>query len=163
MNSDFGAPNLNGGFGILSEDEVLFVRAGRVLMSNPTFKTGEFLDALAQLISESEEVWSEDQEGWFSDRGARCEVLRFGNQGWQRGRVRIRLEFCPDNPPKLLRESRSLKEDVYQDLYQEDVYRPEGNRRRGNREERNREDIYRRDRDQRNNDLPIYPEIEQDY
>lgn len=174
MNSDFGAANMNGGFGILSEDEVLFVRAGRVLMSNPTFKTGEFLDALAQLISESEEEWSEDQEGWFSDRGARCEVLRFGNQGWQRGRVRIRLEFCPDNPPKLLRESRSPRESSREDAYQEDVYRAEGNRRRGSREDRNREtpyqqediyreDIYRRDRDQRNNDLPIYPEIDQDY
>jgi len=185
MNSDFGAPNLNGGFGILSEDEVLFVRAGRVLMSNPTFKTGEFLDALAQLISENEEEWSEDQEGWFSERGTRCEVLRFGNQGWQRGRVRIRLEFCPDNPPKLLRESRSPREqnreepyqDTYQDLYQpDDPYRPEKSRRRSNRDDRNREpsyreNVYREDiysRDQRTNDLPLYPEplypeIDQDY
>lgn len=165
MNSDFGAPNMNGGFGMLSEDEVLFVRAGRVLMSNPTFKAGEFLDALAQLISENEAEWSEDQEGWFSDQGARCEVLRFGNQGWQRGRVRIRLEFCPEQPPKLLRESRTPREEIYQP---EDIYRQEGTRRRSNRENRNREDVYREDiyrqgRDQWTNDSPIYPEIDQDY
>jgi hypothetical protein len=112
MNNDFGIPNANENFVTLSDDEVLFVRAGRVLMSNPTFKVSEFLDALAQLVSDQEEEWTEEQEGWFGDRGARCEVLRFGNQGWQRGRVRIRLEFCPEPPPKLLRESRTPGEEI---------------------------------------------------
>ncbi|NJO43995.1 MAG: KGK domain-containing protein [Cyanobacteria bacterium RU_5_0] len=100
-------------FGLLNDDEVLYVRAGRVLMSNPTFKVSEFLDVLAQLISEREEEWQEEQEGWFTDRGASCEVLRFGNQGWQRGRVRIRLEFCPERSPKLLRESSLPPEEAY--------------------------------------------------
>jgi hypothetical protein len=154
MNSDFGVPNMNGGFGILNEDEVLFVRAGRVLMSNPTFKVSEFLDALAQLISENEDEWSEDQEGWFGDRGARCEVLRLGNQGWQRGRVRVRLEFCPEQPPKLLRESRTPREEVYS----EDAYRQEKGRRRGSRE-----DVYGRPSPQWEDDRPIYPEIDQGY
>lgn len=92
-------------YGLLGDDEVLFVRSGRIIVSNPTFKVSEFLDALAQLISEQEGEWSDEREGWFTDRGQTCEVLRLGNQGWQRGRVRIRLEFCPDRPPKLLRES----------------------------------------------------------
>lgn len=151
MNSDFGVPNMNGGFGMLSEDEVLFVRAGRVLMSNPTFKAGEFLDALAQLISENEEQWSEDQEGWFSDQGTRCEVLRFGNQGWQRGRVRIRLEFCPEQSPKLLRESREPREEVYRP---DESYRQERpSRRRGSRE-----DVYGRSTEQWESDRPVYPD-----
>jgi KGK domain len=88
-------------FSVLSDDEVLFISAGRVLMANPTFKVGEFLDALAQLVSEREEDWSDDNEGWFSE-GLDCEALRFGNQGWQRGKVRIRLEFCPSKQPRLL-------------------------------------------------------------
>ena len=92
-------------FRVLNSDEVLFVSAGRVLMNNPTFKVGEFLDALAQLVSEREADWSDDDEGWFGE-GLDCEALRFGNQGWQRGRVRIRLEFCPARPPKLLNEGR---------------------------------------------------------
>jgi hypothetical protein len=89
-------------FRVLSNDEVLYVNSGRVLMSNPTFKVGELLDALAQLVSEREDDWSDDNEGWFGE-GLDCEALRFGNQGWQRGRVRIRLEFCPNNQPRLPR------------------------------------------------------------
>lgn len=164
MNNEFGTPTPNNGFGVLSEDEVLFVRASRILMSNPTFKVSEFLDALAQLISEQEEMWSEEQEGWFTDRGATCEVLRFSNQGWQRGRIRIRLEFCPERPPKLLRESRTTRgEDVYQ---QEETYRQNRPPRRSNREEIYRqEDIYRRQGSpySREEETTIYPEIEEDY
>jgi hypothetical protein len=100
---------MNSPFEPLNDDEVLYVSVGRVLMSNPTFKVVEFLDALAQAISDREEAWSEENEGWFGD-GLECEALRFSSQGWQRGRVRIRLEFCPEEPrPKLL-DSRRLSE-----------------------------------------------------
>ncbi|GAB4461882.1 MAG: hypothetical protein OHK0037_11770 [Elainellaceae cyanobacterium] len=92
----------------LSDDEVIYVSVGRVLMSNPTFKVGEFLDALAQAVSEQQGDWSDECEDWFGD-GARCEVLRFGNQGWQRGRIRIRLEFFPENQ-KLLQAERPRQE-----------------------------------------------------
>jgi KGK domain len=91
----------------LNDDEVLFVSLGRVLMANPTFKVGEFLDALAQAISDRENDWNEDNEGWFSE-GLECEALRFNAQGWQRGRVRIRLEFSADGPrPQLPPDRRS--------------------------------------------------------
>ncbi len=96
-------------YGLLRDDEVLYVQSGRIIVANPTFKVSEFLDALAQLISEQEVEWSDEREGWFNDRGQSCEVLRFDNQGWQRGRVRIRLEFCPEYPPKLLREAESYR------------------------------------------------------
>lgn len=136
-------------FGMLNDNEVLFVRSGRILMSNPTFKVSEFLDALAQLISEQEGRWSEEQEGWFTDRGMSCEVLRFSNQGWQRGRVRIRLEFAPDTP-KLLRESPPRREDIYpaEDLgRREDPYRRRGGRGEGYPADdpyrwNNRDDVY---------------------
>jgi hypothetical protein len=142
-------------FELLNDDEVLYVRSGRVLIPNATFKVSEFLDALAQVVLEQEEEWSEEQEGWFTDRGQRCEVLRFGNQGWQRGRVRLRLEFYPEDRPKLLQESvprrenapmreqpsrSSNREDIYRrDAYPRDPYRQGG-----------REDIY----------PDIYPEDE---
>lgn len=115
-------------FGLLNDDEVLFVRSGRILMDNPTFKVSEFLDSLAQLISEQEGEWSDEREGWFTDRGQTCEVLRFGNQGWQRGRVRIRLEFCPDNPPKLLKESPIAQEAPYAEEFRDDLYTPRRSR-----------------------------------
>lgn len=138
-------------FELLGDDEVLYVRSGRVLMSNATFKVSEFLDALAQVVLEQEEEWSEEQEGWFTDRGQRCEVLKVDTQGWQRGRVRLRLEFCPaEERPKLLqesiprRESAAPKEEPYRRQSREDVYRRdsysdysrEPYNPRGNREER---------------------------
>lgn len=119
-------------FDLLNDDEVLFVRSGRVLMPNATFKVSEFLDALAQVVLEQEVEWSEEQEGWFNDRGQSCEVLRFSTQGWQRGRVRLRLEFCPiEERPKLLQESlprreAAQREDPYRRQNREDVYRREG-------------------------------------
>ncbi|NJP11116.1 MAG: KGK domain-containing protein [Leptolyngbyaceae cyanobacterium RU_5_1] len=93
----------------LNNDEVLFISVGRVLMANPTFKVGEFLDALAQAISDREDDWADENEGWFGD-GLECEALRFNAQGWQRGRVRIRLEFSPEEPRGRLPERRSTNE-----------------------------------------------------
>ncbi|MBF2029028.1 MAG: KGK domain-containing protein [Oscillatoriales cyanobacterium C42_A2020_001] len=129
----------------LSDDEVLYVSLGRVLMSNPTFKVGEFLDALAQAISDREDDWSDDNEGWFSD-GLECEALRFNAQGWQRGRVRIRLEFAPDGPRPQLPERRTshARRPEKIDPRTDDIYRLE--RDEGLRSERPRlelDDIYR--------------------
>lgn len=109
----------------LSDDEVLYVSLGRILMSNPTFKVGEFLDALAQAISDREDDWSDDHEGWFSD-GSECEALRFGGQGWQRGRVRIRLEFAPDGPRPQLPERRTSHRRMEKvEPRTDDIYRPD--------------------------------------
>lgn len=119
----------------LDSDEVLYVPLGRVLMMNPTFKVGEFIDALAQAISDREPDWSDDNEGWFGE-GLDCEALRFQRQGWQRGRVRIRLEFCPDEPrpsrlldaPRREREPRRMErlEPKGENPYRsDDPYRPE--------------------------------------
>jgi len=142
-------------FNLLNDDEVLFVRSGRVLMPNATFKVSEFLDALAQVVLDQEEEWSEEQEGLFNDRGQRCEVMRFSTQGWQRGRVRLRLEFLPiEERPKLLQESLPRRENAPQ---REDPYRRQA-----------REDVYRREEysspprdpyDPRGNREEIYPEI----
>jgi hypothetical protein len=109
---------------LLNDDEVLFLRAGRILMANPTFKVSEFLDSLAQMISDREEEWSDSKEGWFSEQGVRCEVLQFGNAGWQRGRVRLRIEFFPEAQemaprPKLLQETRRREEPIPAESYNE--------------------------------------------
>jgi hypothetical protein len=108
-------------YNLLSDDEVLHVRVGRVLMPNSTFKVSEFLDALAQVVSERETEWVDECEDWFTDEGLRCEVLRFGNQGWQRGRVRIRLEFQPE-PQKLLKEQAPRRVNRQERAYRGDAY-----------------------------------------
>lgn len=132
-------------FTLLNDSEVLHVLRGRILMSNPTFRVSEFLDALAQLISEQEMEWTEDAEGWFSD-GLDCEALRLGNQGWQRGRVRLRLEFSPAPQPRLLQGDVQRREEPMPD--REDIYfRAESRRRPGRNEVYDRDDIYLQDPD----------------
>jgi KGK domain len=139
-------------FGLLNNDEVLYVRSGSVLVPNATFKASEFLDALAQLVSEREDEWSDEQEGWFNERGLNCEVLRFGNQGWQKGRVRIRMEFVPEGP-KMLKEAPPQREKA---PYQDDIFKPrdsyQQSNRPGNRTDRGR-DSY----------PEIYPDIDDEY
>jgi len=94
----------------MNDDEVLFVDRGRVLMNNPTFKVSEFLDQLAQVVSDQSNDWSEDNEAWFED-GLECEALRFNSgTGWQRGKVRIRLEFAPLRPQERLPERSSARQ-----------------------------------------------------
>ncbi|MER3433870.1 MAG: KGK domain-containing protein [Leptolyngbya sp. ERB_1_1] len=101
---------MDNGFTPMNDDEVLFVDRGRVLMNNPTFKVSEFLDQLAQVVSDQSNDWSEDNEAWFED-GLECEALRFNSgTGWQRGKVRIRLEFAPLRPQERLPERSSARQ-----------------------------------------------------
>ncbi|WP_414551468.1 KGK domain-containing protein [Anabaena sp. CCY 0017] len=43
---------------------------------------------------------------WISDDGAECELLREGGR-WQAGRIRLRLEFVPEDEDSPLEELRS--------------------------------------------------------
>ena len=95
----------------LNDDEVLYVPSGGILMSNPTFKVAEFLDSLAQLVSDREAEWSEDHEGWFAD-GVDCQVMQLTGAGWQHGNVRIRLEFMPSKEPDRLPERSTSRDRV---------------------------------------------------
>jgi hypothetical protein len=36
---------------------------------------------------------------WFG-KGIECQVLSTNGGGWQKGRVRLRLEYIPDEPPE---------------------------------------------------------------
>lgn len=54
-------------------------------------------------------AYQEEQEEWWFSEGGECEILRPGSQGWQKGKIRIRLkatlEFCPDEPESNQEES----------------------------------------------------------
>jgi hypothetical protein len=39
---------------------------------------------------------TEDKEKWFSE-GLDCKILQPGAKSWQRGKIRINLEFCSEN------------------------------------------------------------------
>ncbi len=76
---------------VLSIDE-----SAQILIGHRTFRVGEFADAVQkqmQLIK----GWTKEKDAWFSEEGVPCEVLRFTANGWQKGKVRIHLEFCPQD------------------------------------------------------------------
>ena len=98
----------------LNSGEVLFVKDSlQFILSHSTFRTDEFAQALKQQLLEHQiGTMTQEKGGWFSQEGVECEVLRFGSNGWQRGRVRINLEFCPLDTEDLPSQSTSGSQDI---------------------------------------------------
>ncbi len=82
----------------LATGEVLSVNESAVfLIGHRTFRVGEFADKIREQLEYGISGWSSDKDAWFSEDGIPCEVLRFTANGWQKGKVRINLEFCPQD------------------------------------------------------------------
>jgi len=83
----------------LSEGEVLSVNdSAKFLIGHGTFRVGELADALRQqLLEKSIGGLTDTTQDWFTEDGIQCEALRFGATGWEKGKVRIHIEFCPSN------------------------------------------------------------------
>jgi hypothetical protein len=93
---------MNQKFEPLDNGEVLSVDASaQLLIGHRTFRVGEFAEALRSQLEYGlggSSGWTEEKDGWFSENGIECEVLKFGNVGWQKGKVRIKLEFRAEEP-----------------------------------------------------------------
>ncbi|WP_310430015.1 KGK domain-containing protein [Chamaesiphon sp. VAR_48_metabat_135_sub] len=86
-------------FESLENGEVISVQQEiDVLSGQRTFRAGELNDAIKSYLANAIAGWSEEKNGWFTAQGIDCEALRFGSNGWQKGRIRLCLEFCPDEP-----------------------------------------------------------------
>lgn len=97
----------------LKENEIVSlgidVEKSRILLRQPTYKVSELLRALRMLVNTSDETLesyrtagilyklTEEKLGWFS-HGVDCEALKLDTKGWQKGKIRLALEFCPDEP-----------------------------------------------------------------
>ncbi|MBE9124690.1 MULTISPECIES: KGK domain-containing protein [unclassified Coleofasciculus] len=80
----------------LATGEVLSVdESDQILIGHCTFRVGEFAEAIRMQLEYGLGGWSPEKNAWFSAEGIPCEVLRFSSRGWQKGKVRINLEFCP--------------------------------------------------------------------
>jgi KGK domain len=89
-------------FESLESGEVVSIQhETQVLNGHRTFRSGELNDTIKSLVEKAIAGWSEEKNDWFTDRGVDCEALRFGSKGWQKGRIRLSLEFCPDEPDQL--------------------------------------------------------------
>ncbi len=96
-------------FESLESGEVISVQhEAQVLSGHRTFRAGELSDAIKSYLENAIGGWSEEKNGWFTDRGIDCEALRFGSNGWQKGRIRLCLEFCPDELNSVNHSSTSI-------------------------------------------------------
>lgn len=79
----------------------------QVLRGQKTFRAGEINDAIRGHLEQAIADWSEQNNDWFSSQGIDCEALRFGSNGWEKGRIRLCLEFCPERPNPSAQSSSS--------------------------------------------------------
>ncbi|WP_254567080.1 KGK domain-containing protein [Oscillatoria sp. HE19RPO] len=93
---------MSNNFEPLRADEVVSVNESfKILVNHPTFKTHELTDALITLLKNADAIFRagkvEEKMKWFNE-GVNVQVLRYGASGWQKGRIKISVEFCPDEP-----------------------------------------------------------------
>jgi hypothetical protein len=89
---------------VMNDNEVLSVnREDNVLVAHHTYKVEEFLNELGKRIDKHK------MDKWCVD-GVPCEILT-PNQGWKKGKVKIALQFCPDEIESPLDSIRQEMED----------------------------------------------------
>jgi hypothetical protein len=109
------------------DDDVLSLESGKL------FKVGRFREAVKSAFTDENQVPSwlssglrkEGVEVGTSDtkkmleQGIDGEVLMLGSKGWQKGKIRIRIsvEFCPDEPE--ITQPESPLDDIHQRINQE--------------------------------------------
>ena len=108
---------MNNKFEPLMSDEVVSVEESKkILLAHPIFKFSELKQALTHLIKtydpNAQRGWSDEKVKWFNE-GVNVQVLRYGAPGWQKGRIRISVEFCPDEP-EVQKTSTSNQPETYE-------------------------------------------------
>ncbi len=66
-----------------------------------TFKVSDLLKALMECVEADN-----TNEAPLYGSGLNCEVLKLGAMKWQTGKIRLSLEFCPDEPESGLDDIR---------------------------------------------------------
>lgn len=81
-------------------------------------KLSLFLSELYMWTTKLTSKWPEPEQQWFNSRGVPVEILRTSGDGWQKGKLRLRLEFIPDNPEAFVNEleQSSTLDDLRADL-----------------------------------------------
>lgn len=79
----------------LEREDVVSVYSSQILVNNRTFTVSEFISAMMSIMRDKGGGLTEDKEQWFRE-GLECKILKPGAKSWQRGKVRISLEFEPE-------------------------------------------------------------------
>ena len=80
----------------INGDEVISIdnKDDNVLIAHHTYKAEEFLNRLGKHIDRNK------KEKWI-EKGVDCKMLS-PNQNWQKGKIKICLQFIPDRPESVL-------------------------------------------------------------
>ncbi|WP_206815910.1 KGK domain-containing protein [Chroococcus sp. FPU101] len=86
---------------LLKSDEVISLNdfKDRAILSHKTFKAEEFIYGLLEKMDHD----AEKRIKWRD--GVECEILS-PNAGWKKGKIRVTLEFIPDEPESILDDIR---------------------------------------------------------
>lgn len=68
---------------------------------NSTCTVEEFCASFSRAFRETSSDFNLRRSSIVRSNGVPCKALRFGNSGWQSGRIRFTLEFCPDEPAEI--------------------------------------------------------------
>lgn len=82
----------------LQDSDVIHMESSENLGSGSTSRISEIRKDIEHRFSY--------QQQWVSEDGAECELLQEGGK-WQKGRIRLKLEFVPDKEESPLDEFRS--------------------------------------------------------
>ncbi len=98
---------------LLNGDDIISVSSSRdvILLGNKTFKVQEMMEELTIRIKNE----PEDSVNKWCLNGVECEVLT-PNKIWRKGKVKISLEFIPDEPE--MNEIESPLDDIRQSMNQ---------------------------------------------
>ncbi|MGB3514206.1 MAG: KGK domain-containing protein [Microcoleaceae cyanobacterium] len=77
----------------LTQEDVVSVYGNEIFVKNRTFTVNEFLTEMKKALQAQ---LTEGKENWLTN-GIDCKILKPGAKSWQRGKVKITLEFEPEN------------------------------------------------------------------
>ncbi|MDJ0736891.1 MAG: KGK domain-containing protein [Nostocaceae cyanobacterium] len=81
------------------DDVVSLLHENKELFNSRIFTIGEEIDKLA--------------DRFFSRKdGVECRILRASGGGWKKGKVRLSLEFIPDEPEQVPQQPESILDDL---------------------------------------------------
>jgi len=80
----------------LSNDDVVTVSTDLGFIDSSTATGAELMDIVREWVHGNSNL-DEDQSADWVQGGVPCKALLVGS-GWQKGKVRLRLEFIPDKP-----------------------------------------------------------------
>jgi len=100
---------MENGFEHLTHNEVVSVKPDTFnnLEVSRTFKVSDLLIAIMECVKADN-----TNEAALYGTGLNCEVLKLGAMRWQTGKIRISLEFCPDEPESALDDIRQQLKQV---------------------------------------------------